>query len=117
MSARAEKPITVRERDLLAAIIGLIDLPNPASYDERQGYYDTLSERAAWLSGALENAVTDPGHYLSTVTETCRHFAAQPLRYVATPTPEPATARLADSLGLRQLPEAQGITAEPEAGQ
>jgi hypothetical protein len=117
VSARAEKPMTARERDLLSAVLALVDLPHPASHEERQGYYDDLAGRTARLCGALEHAVSDPDHFLSSVTETCRHFAAQPLGYEAKPASEPATARLADSPGLRQLLEAQGIIdAEIEAG-
>jgi hypothetical protein len=117
MSGRAEKPITAQERNLLTAILSLVDLPHPASHEERPRYYDDLSERTARLCGALEGALADPGHYLASIAETCRHFAAQPLRYKAKSAAGPATARFADSPGLRQLLEHQAITEAPEAGQ
>jgi hypothetical protein len=116
VSGRAEKPITGQERDLLAAIVALVGLPHPASHEERQEYYEALSMRAAWLCGALDDAMADPGLQLGAVTETCRHFAARPLGYEAKSAGKPATTSLADSPGLRQLLEAQGITRADEAG-
>jgi hypothetical protein len=117
VTAHPERPIAAQERDLLAAILALVDLPHPASHEGRRAYYDDLSMRTAWLCGSLRHAVADPGHSLSSIIQTCRHFAAQPLGYEAKLADEPATARLADSPALRQLLEAQGISDAPEAGQ
>ena len=116
MSA-ANRPMTVRERDLLLAIVSVLDIPHPASYEHRQSFYDELSKRAARLCGALENAAQSEAGSLSSIIATCRHFAAEPLGYEAKRPGEPATARLADSPGFRQLAAYLDEVDAREAGQ
>jgi hypothetical protein len=113
----ANRPMTARERDLLLAIVSVLDIPNPASYEHRQGFYDELSKRAAMLCGALESAAQSEARSLSSVIETCRDFAAELLGYEAKPAGEPATARLADSPGFRQLQAYLDEADAREAGQ
>jgi hypothetical protein len=109
--------MTARERDLLLAIVSVLDIPQPASYEHRQGFYDELSKRAARLCGGLENAAQSEAGSLSSVIKTCRDFAAEPLKYEAKPADVSATARLADSPGFRQLQAYLDEVDAREAGQ
>jgi hypothetical protein len=72
--------LTRTERQLLAAVRELIDLPAAARYEDLQGREDELSSRAAWLAGYLSDLDTGrPKVYLIGIGKR----AAEPLRYQA----------------------------------
>jgi len=77
----ANKILTAAEREMLIAIRQVLDIPHPASYNERQAFYDTLSRRVALVVGCLDVAGGPEDSSLASVVRTCRAFAAEPLGY------------------------------------
>lgn len=86
--------MTKAEREMLTAIRDLLDIPQPADYDDRQRYYDTLTIRITRLAGCLNVVLSSNASVPGDVTQTVRHFAAEPLRYVPE-TPQQADERRA----------------------
>jgi hypothetical protein len=80
------RPLTAAERELLAAIRKLLDIPAAAEYDDLQGRNDTLCSRVSQLVGCLEIAGNCT---VSSIIATMRSMAEEPLRYTPE-TPEQA---------------------------
>jgi hypothetical protein len=85
-AAKALRPLTAAERELLQAIRELLDIPHAAEYDDLEGRDDTLRSRAAQLVGCLEVAGNCT---VSSIIATMRSMAEEPLRYTPE-TPEQA---------------------------
>jgi hypothetical protein len=85
----AVRPLTAAERELLAAIRELLDIPQAAEYDDLKGRSDTLCSRVSQLVGCLDVA-GDCTH--SSTIATVRSIAGTPLKYTPE-TPEQAAER------------------------
>jgi hypothetical protein len=83
------RPLTAAERELLAAIRKLLDIPAAAEYDDLQGRSDTLCSRVSQLVGCLGIAGDCT---VSSIIATVRALAEEPLRYTPE-TPEQAAKR------------------------
>jgi hypothetical protein len=74
--------LTPRERQLLAAVRELVDLPEAAPGDQF-GRGDELASRAAWLAGYLrdDDELTLEWHDAEKMIDRIRERAARQLRY------------------------------------
>ena len=96
----ARKPeLTARERQLLAAVVQLLDLPPAADYDGLQTRADTLECRVNLMIGALR-CIDNPVARADAVLATLGKFAAGPLGYTPKGAePQPIEDRFAHLLG------------------
>jgi hypothetical protein len=90
----ARRPLTARERELLAAITELLDLPKPAGYETMLTRNDTMKTRVYQMLGCFNVVADDPGATIDPILRTLRHFAAEPLGYEPKITEEAADMEL-----------------------
>jgi len=86
VTAQAHRPDRPT-RELLQALMWLLDVPSPADWHDRERFSNVVRVRVATALGALNAALGDGGATLESAADVCRRAAAEPLGYE--PTPEP----------------------------
>jgi hypothetical protein len=74
-------------RELLQALMSLLDVPSPADWNDRERFSNVVRARTATALGAMNAALSEGGATLESAAGVCRKAAAEPLGYE--PAPEP----------------------------
>jgi hypothetical protein len=84
--------LTPRERQLLAVVRELVDLPDPAPDPEPDSWlrhHDEIADRAAWLAGCLDFSGSPHSTFIG-ITRAIAERAARPLPYATEEVPADA---------------------------